>query len=187
MGPFNIFGSLNIKLSDRFSKRVIDAIGIYFLTWLILEIIFWVSLGVIDFFQAAFYWGTYEFNLSLGLPLPTTIGIINLFPLLNGFTLFNYLPYWLRLIMLIFLTIGVINIPISIFAFFLSADPDIGSNKNSLVSLGINCVDCQNHISGEWPSGVSDIRCGRCFALMTLTIERGSFEKLSLKQSRKYG
>ena len=105
MGPFNIFGSLNIKLSDRFSKRVIDAIGIYFLTWLILEIIFWVSLGVIDFFQAAFYWGTYEFNLSLGLPLPTTIGIINLFPLLNGFTLFNYLPYWLRLIMLIFYSV----------------------------------------------------------------------------------
>ncbi|MCL6090336.1 MAG: hypothetical protein M1393_04775 [Candidatus Thermoplasmatota archaeon] len=188
MGPFNIFGSLNIKLSDRFSKKVADAIGIYFLTWLILQILFWVILGIFDFFQEINFAGTVSWDQYSGSIPPSSAGILNLTPLLNGFTLFNYFPYWLRIIILIFVTIGIINIPISILAFFSISDTGAGVDTYSRERLTINCIECKNEIKppGEWLDGEIDVRCRKCEALMTLTIENGRFKKLALKQATKY-
>lgn len=184
MGPLNIFGSLNIKLSDRFSKKVADAVGLYFLTWLILQVLFWGILAIFDFIQEIIFTGTVSWDQQIGSIPPSSASTINLSPLLNGFTMFNYFPYWLRIIILIFIAVGVINIPISILAFFSISDSGTDVDIYSRERLTINCIECNNeiHPQGDWPNGEADVRCRKCYALMTLTLENGRFKKLILKK-----
>jgi ribosomal protein S27E len=62
-------------------------------------------------------------------------------------------------------------------------------NKYALrKELKIHCIECKNKVDvpGIWLSGETDIRCVKCGALMTLTLENGEFKRLILKQATKY-
>lgn len=188
MKPLSIFGDLNIKLSDRFWKKVTDAVAIYSIVWLIIQIIFWIVIGFFDLIQGIFFMGTSAYDTSIGTIPPNSMGTINLKPLISGFTLFQYLPYWLRIILLIFIAIAVISIPFAVLAFLSFSDSGSQVDSYARDELKINCVECNREISpqGEWLTGETDIRCRKCGAIMTLAIENGRFKKLTLKRASEY-
>ena len=78
MSILSIFGELKIKLNDQFKRSILYAIGVYFFSWLILQIFFWIFAGLI--WVISLIMGGKPFSLT---------------PLLDGFTLFPYFPYCL--------------------------------------------------------------------------------------------
>ena len=189
MKIFSIFGNLNIKISNRFWNKVEDVIGLYFFVWFLLQMFFWIIIGGFDGVFLAIYWGTLLIDQFTGVNPPSSAGIINLIPLLNGFSLFEYFPYWLRIVLLIFITIGLISIPVSLLAFFsyFGSSSHVDYQSYSRSQLMIRCIECNNEIrpQGDWVTGETDIRCVKCGALMMLTIADGKFNKLILKQTRR--
>jgi hypothetical protein len=73
-----------------------------------------------------------------------------------------------------------------LFIVYFSYDSDI-KNGYHRDNLKINCIDCERPVSpsGQWLNVKKDIRCGRCGALMTLTLEDGRVRKLTIKQGTK--
>ena len=185
---FSIFGSLNIKISDSFLKKVADMIGLYFFIWLIIEIIFWLFLGALDLLVWMMYEVNFFIDLVFGTTPPSFTGFINLKPFMNGFTLFMYFPNWLRIILMTYISVAVISIPITIFAYIYFSNEYSGIEDTLREDLKIRCIECKNKLGvpGEWLNGETDIRCGKCGALMTLTLENGRFKRLILKQPTKY-
>lgn len=190
MSIVNIIGSLNLKINDRSVRKVSGIIGIYFFVWLILQFIFWGIIGIIDFWIGVNYFFTAGYDQFFGYLPPTWTGYMNLSPLIHGFTLFGFLPYWFRIVLLVYLLIGVVSMIFTVLAYFSmegsSSEQDVQEYWRS--RLIINCVECRSeiHPPGEWLTGETDIRCKRCDALMTLTIESGKFKKLTLKQTSMY-
>jgi len=119
------------------------------------------------------------------------VGIIYVFDrtLIAGFTLFSFLPGWLRFVCLDLIASALIGIPFGIIAGFLISQSIQDYNINYLRNrLKIECIECSKSIEpqeGIWASGQLDIRC-KCGALMTATIEEGQLKKLVLTESRKY-
>lgn len=188
MKLFSLFGELNIKLTDRFLKKVTDFVGAYVLIWLIIEICFWFILGVVDLFGWIMYLVSPYFDPALGITPPTSAGFINLIPFINGFTLFMYFPNWLRIILMAYISIAVISIPLTIFVYIYFSSKYSDSEYSLRQELKIRCIECKNKIEvpGGWINGEADIRCVKCGALMTLTLENGEFKRLILKQATKY-
>ena len=188
MGLFSIFGDLNIKASDGLSKKITEVIELYVFVWLFILSIFWGVLGLIGFVLCMGYLGELLHDQLIGITPPSFTGFMYLTTLIKGFTLFMYLPSWIRILLVTYISVSVISIPITIliYAFF--------SNKNSKTEdplrkpLKIHCIECKNKIEvpGEWLNGEIDIRCVKCGSLMTLTLEDGEFRRLILKQATKY-
>ncbi len=108
--------------------------------------------------------------------------------IMSGFSLYAYLPGWIRFVIMDLIASALLAFPSGIVAgFFISIsiedfhDRYIEKLRNI---LEIRCIECYNTIrpQGTWSSGDVDIRCGECEALMTLTIEESKFKKLVLKQ-----
>ena len=107
----------NVKFSEEFSKKIADMIEVYFFVWLLLQILFWVMVGLLDIVFAAANMLASVLNAFFGSTFPTSVGLVDLIPLLTGFSLFTYLPYWLRIILLVYIADGIISIPIAILVF----------------------------------------------------------------------
>ncbi len=167
MSILSVFGELKIKLTDQFKRSILYAIGVYFFSWLILQIFFWIFAGLI--WVISLIMGGKPFSLT---------------PLLYGFTLFPYFPYWLRIILLVYIAVAVINVPIAIFLImFLDLNTSVSEYSESRNNIQIFCVECRNPIKvpGDWLNGTTDIRCWKCHSLMSLTLENGRFKALILK------
>lgn len=188
MGLFSIFGDLNIKASDGLLKKLTEVIELYVFVWLFILIIFWAVLVFIGLVLWIGYLGKLSYDQLIGITPPSFTGFMYLTTLIKGFTLFMYLPSWIRILLVTYISVFVISIPITIliYAFF--------SNKNSKTEdplrkpLKIRCVECKNKIEVpiDWLNGETDIRCAKCRSLMTLTLENGEFKRLILKQATKY-
>ena len=185
---FSIFGDLNLKITDSFLKKVSDLVGLYVFFWLIIEIIFWLILGILDLFAWIIYLAESLFNSDFGIAPPSSAGFINLKPFISGFTLFMYFPNWLRIILMSYISVAVISIPITIFVYVYFSIEYSGIEDTSREELKIHCIECKNKLGvpGEWLNGETDLRCGKCGALMTLTLENGELKRLILKQPTKY-
>ena len=109
----------------------------------------------------------------------------------SGFSLYVYLPGWIRFTILDLISSALLSFPLGIVAgFFISISYEDFNRKNREFlreHLSIKCIECSNTIvpQGEWFSGDVDIRCGVCEALMTLTLEESKFKKLVLRQGSK--
>ncbi len=185
---FSVFGDLNINITDSFLKKVTDLVGLYVLIWLIIEVIVLLILGFVELYELIIYVVKFSFDPAFGITPPSSANIINLMPLINGFTLFTFFPNWLRIILMTYIFVAVINIPITIFLYISFSSKYSGSEYTSRKELKIHCIECKNKIGvpGSWLNGEIDIRCAKCGALMTLTLEDGEFKRLTLKQATKY-
>ena len=99
------------------------------------------------------------------------------------------LPYWLRIILLVYIAIAVISVPIAIFfIMFLDLNTSVSEYSESRNNIQIFCVECRNPIEvpGDWLNGTTDIRCWKCHSLMSLTLEHGRFKALILKEKSAY-
>lgn len=129
------------------------------------------------------------------------IGIVG--NIMSGFTLFSFLPGWLRFFCFDLIASALIGIPAGIIGGFLISAFDYYFLRNYILKLvhdenyieylkkdlKIKCIDCFNAIEldgGVCVSGQTDIRCKKCGALMTITIEEGKIKKLILKKSGIY-
>jgi Zn finger protein HypA/HybF involved in hydrogenase expression len=107
--------------------------------------------------------------------------------LTSGFQLFEYFPYWFRIILLFFIVDAIFSLPITLFVDGSLNDEAARKIAESKIEarnkMRINCVVCNNEIKppGEWLSGEADLYCPVCHALMTLVLEDGKFKKLTLK------
>lgn len=121
------------------------------------------------------------------IPIVEAIGNI-----MSGFSLYVYLPDWMRFIILDLISSALLSFPFGIVAgFFISLSTgDLNGEYREILreKLSVECIECSNAIKpqGEWFSGDIDIRCGVCEALMTLTIEDSNFKRLALKQPSKF-
>lgn len=185
---FSVFGDLNIKITDGFLKKVTDLVGLYVLIWLIVEVIVLIILGITELSGLIIYLLKLSFDPVFGITPPSSANFINLMPLINGFTLFTFFPNWLRIILMTYISVAVINIPITIFLYIRFSSKYSGSEYTSRKELKIHCIECKNKIGvpGSWLNGEIDIRCVKCGALMTLTLEDGEFNRLTLKQATKH-
>lgn len=185
---FSLFGDLNLKITDSFLKKVSDLVGVYVVIWLTIEIIFWIFLGILDSLVWIIYSAVSSFGPAFGITPPSSAGFINLKPFINGFTLFMYFPNWLRIILMSYISVAVISIPITILVYIYFSMEYSGIEGTSREELKIHCIECKNKLGvpGEWLNGETDLRCGKCGALMTLTLENGEFKRLILKQPTKY-
>ena len=104
--------------------------------------------------------------------------------LIVGFTLFSYFPSWLRFVCLDLIASSLIAIPFGIIAGFFISMAYENFIEGLREDLTVECIECSNTIKpqGMWLSGQTDIRCKKCGALMTISIEEGRFRKLSLKE-----
>lgn len=185
---FSIFGELNLKITDSFLKKVADMIGSYVFVWLIMEIIFWFILSAWDLIVWIIYSVGSSFDPAFGITPPSSAPFINLKSFINGFTLFMYFPNWFRIILMSYISIAVISIPVTILVYSYYSYKNSESDSFLRKEFKINCIECKEEIRvpGDWLNGKADIRCLKCEALMTLTLENGEFKSLFLKQASKY-
>ena len=179
---------MNIKTGDSLSKRLTEVIGLYFLVWLIILILFWFLLGVIVLVLWIGYLVKSFHDQLFGMALPSFTGIMYLTTLIKGFTLFMYLPSWIRIILITYISALVISIPFTILLYIDYSNKYFKNEGPSRKHLKICCIECRNTVvvPGEWLNGETDIRCAKCGSLMTLILENGEFKRLILKQATKY-
>jgi len=164
MSIISIFDNLKFKLSGNLSKAIEVFISNYISTWVLLQFPIWMVIGI---------WYCFHLNLA---------------SLTSGFQLFEYFPYWIRIILLFFIFDAIISLPITLFVEGILEVVDAGKIAESKIEtrnkMRINCVVCNNEIKppGEWLSGEADLCCPECYALMTLVLEDGKFKKLTLKK-----
>ena len=101
------------------SKRVQNAIEVYAFVWFGLQAVFWLSLGAMDIIEGAAHVLSQSVDPLLGIAPPSSWGFINYMPILQGFSLVEYFPPLLRLIVLVFIYGSLIGIPFTILAFIL--------------------------------------------------------------------
>ncbi len=102
------------------SKGVRNVIEAYSLMWFIVQAIFWGSIGIIDIFKGASHVVQETVNPFIGMTIPSSWGFINYMPFLRDFTLFEYFPPLLRLIILVYIYGSLISISLTILAFILN-------------------------------------------------------------------
>ena len=107
------------NLDASSSKGVQNVIEAYWLVWFIVQAIFWGFIGLIDIIQGALHVVQETVNPFIGMTIPSSWGFVNYMPFLQGFTLFEYFPPLLRLIILIYIYGSLISIPLTILAFVL--------------------------------------------------------------------
>lgn len=104
--------------------------------------------------------------------------------LMQGFALFAYFPYWLRLICLDLIASSLLSIPSGVVIGYLISWATYGFFEYLRDNLMINCICCSEelYIKGIWIDGQTDIRCDKCGTLMAITIEEVRIKKLTLKE-----
>ncbi len=113
--------------------------------------------------------------------------------LMSGFLLFTSFPYWLRFVILDLISSALIAIPLGIIVGLMFAVGGDGFHNERLEYLESNftikCIECSTTIKPQsiGIDGQIDIRCQKCDALMTLTMEDGNFKKLTLNKSGNRG
>lgn len=148
----------NLRFNGKFWRNIAPYISGYFLAFIFIFLGIWIIYGLDKY-------------------------------LIAGFTLFGYFPNWLRFVCLDLIASSLIAIPFGIIAGFFISMSNESYHYNFLVGLReeltVECVECSKAIKpqGIWLNGQTDIRCEKCGALMTISIEEGRFKKLSLKES----